>query len=104
MTDPKGETKSIARVYWHDAKKTGLIVASNLQPVIQGEGKCLELWVICGTEAPVPAGIGWTDATGHAVLEIKPGKEVACADKFAVTVEPAGGLPMPTGPMVLIGP
>lgn len=103
MKHPKDETKAVAKVYWHDAKKTGLIVASNLEPILAGGDKCLQLWVICGNEAPVPAGIGWTDPSGHTILKITPGKEVACADKFAVTVEPAGGLPMPTGPMVLLG-
>jgi anti-sigma-K factor RskA len=104
MKHPKLETKALAKVYWHDDKKTGLVVASNLEPVLQGGDKCLELWVICGNEAPVPAGIGWTDAAGHGVLQIRPGKELACADKFAVTIEPAGGLPVPTGPMILLGP
>jgi anti-sigma-K factor RskA len=104
MTDPKGQTKAIAKVYWHDVKKTGLVVVSNLDPVVQGKGKCLELWTICGTEKPVAAGIGWTDASGHGILQIKLEKPIACADKFAVSVERAGGVPAPEGPIVLLGP
>ena len=103
LADPKGETKAMAKAYWHAGKSTGWVVASNLPAILKGEGKCLELWAICGNEAPVPAGIGWTDAKGHGVVEIKLAKEVVCVDKFAVTVEPSGGLPIPTGPMLLIG-
>ncbi len=102
MTDPKRETKAVAKVYWHDTKQTGLVVASHLPAVIQGEGKCLELWAIQAGQAPVPAGIFWTDQTGHGVGEIKLDRPLASIDKFAVTIEPAGGVPAPTVPMVLL--
>lgn len=104
MADPKGQTKATARIYWHDVKKSGVLVASSLQPVLKGQDKCLELWAICGNEAPVPAGLFWTDNTGHGVLEIKLAKQMACVDKFAVTIEPASGVPAPTGSMILLGP
>lgn len=104
MADPKGQTKAAAMDYWHEGKKTGILVGSNLQPVLKGQGSCLELWAICGDEAPVPAGVFWTDKTGHGVLEIKLAKEMTCVDKFAVTVEPAGGVSAATGPIILFGP
>jgi anti-sigma-K factor RskA len=104
MTDPSGATKGAAKVYWHDTKKTGLVVVSNLQAVIKGQGKDLELWAFCGDKPPVPAGLFWTDATGHGVAEIKLVKELACVSKFAVTIEPAGGVQVATGPVVLLGP
>jgi anti-sigma-K factor RskA len=103
LADPKGEAKAAARVYWQGEKKTGLMVVSNLTPVIEGQGKCLEIWAICGTEPPVPAGIGWTDESGHGSLRVKPAKEIACIDKFAVTVENAGGVSTPEGSIILIG-
>lgn len=101
LADPKNTTKATGRVYWQDAAKQGLIVVSNLQPTLEGEGKDLELWALCGTQPPVPAGLFWTDATGHGVMEIKLSSESACADKFAVTIEPEGGVQAPTGPVVL---
>ena len=104
MGDPKQQTKAAAKVYWHDVKRTGVLVASNLPPVLKGESNCLELWAFCGKEAPVPAGLFWTDSAGHGVLEIKLAREMACVDKFAVTVEPSSGVPAPTGPMILLGP
>jgi anti-sigma-K factor RskA len=103
LADPKGETKAVAKAYWHDAKQTGLVVASHLPAVLQGQDKCLELWAIKAGEAPVPAGIFWTDETGHGIVEIRLTKQLASIDKFAVTIEPTGGVPAPSGPMVLIG-
>ncbi len=103
LADPKGESKATAKVYWQAEKKTGLMIVSNLTPVVQGQGKCLEIWAICGTEPPVPAGVGWTDETGHGNLRVKLVKDIACVDKFAVTVENAGGVPAPEGSIILIG-
>jgi anti-sigma-K factor RskA len=103
LVDPKGETKAMARVYWNGNRKTGFMVVSNCTPVQQSQGKCLELWASCGTEPPVAAGIGWTDDSGHAVFPVKLAKDMACIDKFAVTVERAGGVPVPEGVHVLVG-
>ncbi len=103
LADPKGETRAVAKVYWHSTRKTGLMVFSNLVPVRQDQGKCLELWAICGNQPPVAAGVGWTDDSGHGVLEVKLAKDIACIDKFAVTVERAGGVPAPEGSVILIG-
>ena len=58
---------------------------------------------IGGKEAPVPAGLFWTDANGHGTGEIKLAKQLAWVDKFAVEVEPATGVLSPTGTMILIG-
>lgn len=104
MVSPDGSTKAVANVHWLDAKKAGVMVASGLKPVVKGKDKCLELWAICGKEPPVPAGLFWTDDTGHAVIQIKLAKPAACAEKFAVTVEPVSGSPAPTGEMVLLSP
>ncbi|MGD1019174.1 MAG: anti-sigma factor [Verrucomicrobiia bacterium] len=103
LADPKGEGKVVAKVYWNGTRKTGCLVVSNCSPVQQSQGKCLELWAICGSEPPVAAGMGWTDDSGHGEFHVKLAKDMACIDKFAVTVERAGGVPSPEGPIVLVG-
>jgi anti-sigma-K factor RskA len=103
LVDPKGESKAIAKVYWNGGRKAGFMIVSNCSPVQQSQGKCLELWAICGSEPPVAAGVGWTDDSGHAVFPVKLAKDMACIDKFAVTVERAGGVPAPEGAPVLVG-
>lgn len=103
LVDPKGESKAVAKVYWNGGRKAGFLVVSNCTPVQQSQGKCLELWAICGSEPPVAAGIGWTDGSGHGEFRVKLAKDMACIDKFAVTVERGGGAPAPEGAFVLVG-
>jgi hypothetical protein len=103
LADPKAQTKAVAKVYWQATRKTGFMVVSNLIPVAPHQGKCLELWAICGNDPPVPAGIGWTDDSGHGMLQVKLAKDMTCMDKFAVTIEQDGGSPTPEGPIVLSG-
>jgi len=103
LADPKAQTKAVGKVYWQGARKTGFMVVSNLIPVAQNQGKCLELWAICGKNPPVPAGIGWTDDSGHGMMQVKLATDMTCIDKFAVTIERDGGAPSPEGSIILIG-
>jgi len=103
LVDPKGESKAVAKVYWNGSRKAGFMVVSNCSPVQQSQGKCLELWAICGSAPPVAAGIGWTDDSGHGAFRVKLAKDMACIDKFAVTIERAGGVPAPEGSSILVG-
>ena len=88
-----------ARMLWHE-KAGGLLVAAGLPPA--PAGKTYQLWAIAGT-GPVSAGVFTVDAQGTASLRVSPLPGVARVDAFAVTLEPTGGLPAPSGPMVLIG-
>jgi anti-sigma-K factor RskA len=66
-------------------------------------GKTYELWAIRGDRPPEPAGlitVGATPATAARVARITAPHDVAA---FAVSIEPAGGSPSPTGPIVLVG-
>ncbi len=103
LGDPGGKTKAAGKAYWDNGKRTGLIVVSEIAPVVKGKGQCIELWTICGNGAPQPAGIGYTDESGRGVVKIRVPQQFACADKFAVSIEPDGGKPSPTGPVVLLG-
>lgn len=102
--DPKKKSPAVGHMYWHSGRKEGWIVVSNLDPVPKGSGKSLELWVICGKEPAIAARVFWTDETGSGAFPVKLTGDVACVDKFAVTVEPTdeAPLPVPTGPMVLL--
>jgi anti-sigma-K factor RskA len=103
LADPSGKSTATAKVYWQSSNQSGLVVVSKMSPIVQGGPKTLELWAICGDQAPIPAGVFWTDASGHGVVDIKLAKQVACAPKFAVSIEPAGGVDSPSGPIVLLG-
>jgi anti-sigma-K factor RskA len=80
---------------WNDQAGGHLLVA-NLPPA--PEGKAYELWALGGA-APRPLGVFQAAADGRAVQKAEPGGETPKG--FAVTVEPAQGVPAPTGPIVL---
>jgi len=86
--------EAIGRVVWNE-KTGGHVLVSNLPPA--PEGKIYEMWTITGG-TPRPAGLFATDAAGKASHAVAPAGPV---DVFAVTLEPASGVPAPTGPIVL---
>ena len=89
-----------ARMLW-SAPTGGLFVAAGLPPA--PEGKAYQLWAIAGKNAPVSAGVFGVDARGSASVAVPPLPGVSGVDVFAVTLEPAGGLAAPSGPMYLAG-
>jgi anti-sigma-K factor RskA len=89
-----------ARLLWNPLARTGVLSTSGLPQTPRN--RVYELWAIAGNE-PMPAGIFDVDSAGHAVLRLPPLPGSKRFDKFAVTLEPAGGVPKPTGPMHLLG-
>jgi len=85
---------AVGRVVWHETRGGHVFVANLPAPP---EGKTYELWTITGG-APRPAGLFAPDASGKAQHTVAAAGKV---DVFAVTLEPAGGVPAPTGPIVL---
>jgi anti-sigma-K factor RskA len=107
LNDPESRLVSLAglkpkpdaqgRIIWNP-RAGGLLVASNLPPL--PEGKVYELWAIAGGK-PVPAGLFGVDAQGSGRLVVTPLAGIEGVQVFAVTLEPAGGVPSPTGEMYL---
>ncbi len=88
-----------ARVFWSERARRGVIVATNLAPL--PTDRQYELWVF-QKGRPINAGVFDADAQGRALFESTDFPEPR-AQNFAVTVEPRGGVPAPTGPVVLVG-
>ena len=89
-----------ARMMWH-AQAGGVFVAAGLPA--PAPGKAYQLWAIAGSNAPVSAGVFTVDAAGTGSLSVRPLPGVSTVNAFAVTLEPAGGLPAPSGEMYLLG-
>ncbi len=89
--------QAAGRVIWRQATGGHMFVA-NLPPATPG--KAYELWTI-GEGAPRPAGVFQVDAQGRGTQRIAPVDAAKPVKAFAVTLEPDGGVPAPTGPMVL---
>ena len=96
--DPQPSAR--AKVFWSEKAKTGMLLAGNLAPL--PPDKQYELWVFAEGK-PVAAGVFDVDASGRALFESTSLPGVPAAQNFAVTIEPRGGVPQPTGPIVLVG-
>jgi anti-sigma-K factor RskA len=88
-----------ARMLWH-TRDGGVFVATGLPA--PPPDKTYQLWAIAGN-APVSAGVFSVDAGGIGSLSVAPLPGLSAVDAFAVTLEPAGGRPAPTGEMYLLG-
>jgi anti-sigma-K factor RskA len=94
------QPQSQARVVWDPKSREAILVASGLHAA--PAGKAYEVWVIA-RGAPVPAGVFQPDQSGLAVVQLRAVDEITSVKTFAVSVEPAEGVPAPTGPIVLAG-
>jgi anti-sigma-K factor RskA len=89
-----------AQLLWNPAAQTGVLLTSGLRQL--PPDRVYELWAFVGND-PVPAGIFQVDEAGHGFLRLPPLPKAKRYSKFAVTSEPAGGVPKPTGPVHLAG-
>lgn len=88
------------KLLWDKDTDRGLFLVSNI-PVPE-KGKTYQLWAIEDGK-PVSMGVFDVDKEGKSMMEIKLMPEPARSMQFAVTLEPAGGMPQPTGEMYLYG-
>lgn len=94
-------TAARAKLLWNPGTKQGILWVSGLPPLPLEQS--YELWAFVGDQ-PVPAGV--FDAKSDAATVIPIGKQETLDEapvKFAVSVEPKGGVPKPTGAIVLVG-
>ncbi len=82
--------------------RSGLFLATGL-PSLQ-PGRSFQLWLMRrSSPAIVGGGVFRPDQAGAATLEIHDAASLAGLTAMAVTEEPAGGSPLPTGHKILIG-
>lgn len=95
-----GTQPSTARAYWSPTR--GLLVAADRLPV-PPPGRVYQVWLI-GGGAPVSAGFLGSPTSGRGMLIAPPpGGITGGPVTIAVTDEPPGGLPAPTGGKHLVG-
>ena len=89
-----------ARAYWSRAR--GLVIeAANLPPL--PSGRTYQLWVLTAQPAPISAGLLRPDANGAASAVFNTPPDIPTPTAMAVTIEPDGGVPSPTGDKYLVG-
>jgi hypothetical protein len=92
--------RAAGHTYVNPEARKALFYAYGLPPL--PPGKTYELWFIDPT-GPVPAGVFAVDPRGMASLEVDNVAPTQRILAWAVTIEPRGGVPKPTGAMVLKG-
>ena len=85
----------LGRLVWH-SERGGYLFVANVPP--PPAGKVYELWTIKDGQ-PKPAGVFTVDGSRRATHPVAPTRSPV--QVFAVTLEPEGGVPSPTGPIVL---
>lgn len=99
LTGSEAAKSAGALLLFDPASKKAWLYAFNL-PALPS-GKVYQLWAI--DDKPVSAGVFGLDAGQKGRMLIKQLPDFARMKKFAVTVEPDGGLPQPTGAIYLVG-
>jgi hypothetical protein len=89
------------RLFRDESKGTWHVFFAHLKPT--QPGRTYELWFVTPDQKKVPAGLFEVGADGDAFLIVTPPKDLGAIALAAVTEEPAGGVPQPTGEILLVG-
>jgi anti-sigma-K factor RskA len=93
--------QAVARVFWIEKDHRWLIYVSELPQV--SKDRTYQLWFVPKNGAPRSASVFNTNPDGSAMFEIPVPANIGELKAAAVTTEPAGGLPQPSGSFVLLG-
>ena len=92
--------KAAARAFW--SRSRGMVFAATSLPQLP-RGKVYQLWVVASGVNPISAGLLAPDAQGQVNAHFVTPPDIPVPVALAVTLEPEGGVPQPTGEKVLIG-
>lgn len=92
--------KASGRAYW--SRSRGLVFTASALPAPPA-GRAYQLWVITSQPAPISAGLVSPDAGGAVRVMFNTPPDLAQPVAMALTLEPAGGVPAPTGEKYLVG-
>jgi anti-sigma-K factor RskA len=100
--DLAGQTTAPAahgRALW--SRNRGMVfIASNMPPL--PDGRVYQVWVVTAS-ARISAGLLAPDAAGGGAVVFSTPRDIEPPVAVAVTIEPAGGVPQPTGAFYLLG-
>ena len=92
--------KPYGRMFWDKATDRWTFVAHNL-PQLQ-QGRTYQLWLVANGQK-ISAGTFAPGPRGEAVVRATYALDAHALQAVAVTEEPAGGVPQPTGAMIVVG-
>jgi anti-sigma-K factor RskA len=83
------------------SRQRGMVFTASNLPTLPA-GRVYQVWVVTGS-GPISAGLLEPDASGGGLRVFSTPPDIPAPVAVAVTLEPAGGVPAPTGEKVLIG-
>lgn len=90
----------MGRMFWNRASNDWTMVVYTMPP--PKPGMTYQVWLVTDS-AKISAGTFQPDSSGHAFMQAKYALDRNALRAVAVTEEPAGGMPSPTGPVVVSG-
>ena len=88
------------RAFW--SRSRGLVFTASNLPALP-PGKTFQLWVLTKQPAPISAGLFKPDPQGRVAAMFETPPDLPQPIGMAVTIEPDGGVPSPTGDKYLVG-
>ena len=95
------KNKAVGRLLIDVDKSKWLVFTVALPPL--PADKTYELWFITPDQRKTSAGTFNVDLTGNGMISVQPPKDLGPVAGVAITDEPAGGVPAPTGSVQLVG-
>ena len=92
-----GSATRVGEVLIAPGRDSATVTVDQLEP--PPAGQTYQLWAL---DEGRPASIGFLDVTGEGGAEASVSADLSSADAIAVTLEPAGGSPEPTTPVLFI--
>ncbi|MDP9176121.1 MAG: anti-sigma factor [Gemmatimonadota bacterium] len=90
----------MGRMFWNPSSNDWTFVVYTMPP--PKPGMTYQVWLVTDS-AKISAGTFNPDQRGHAFMQAKYALDKDALKAVAVTEEPAGGMPAPTGPIVISG-
>ena len=100
LVNTQPDLTAVGRVLWNTQDDRAMFCGINLPK--PPEGKTYQLWAIGGGD-PMSAGIFNVNDFGKNVIMLDSLNDLGDIKQFAVSLEPAGGVPLPTGKIYLSG-
>lgn len=101
MSGSGPQPQAAARIFWDEPNGIWHVYLANMKP--SDPGRTYQLWFITPDEKKISAAIFDIGRNGSGEIVVRVPRELGRIAVAAVTEEPSGGVPQPTGAIQLVG-
>ena len=101
MAGAEAQPQAAARIFWDEPKGVWHVYVANMKPT--DPGRTYQLWFITPDQQKISAGTFAVGRRGVSEMVVVVPRGIGPIAVAAVTEEPAGGVPQPTGAIQLVG-